>query len=116
MQGLDNYRLVTFISKIKLHSQWSPRLRGWFVEVRHGFPCILLGSRALKWMMSGMVLGDVASRHRLYLAAKPSHVGIDVDRLAYLLHYPTVCSCQTRGQGFLSGVGLSRRAAMGDGF
>jgi hypothetical protein len=26
-----------------------------------------------------MVLGDVASWHRFYLAAKPSHVGFDVD-------------------------------------
>jgi hypothetical protein len=32
--------------------------------------------------MPMMALGDVASRRRLYLAAKPSHVGIDVDGLA----------------------------------
>jgi hypothetical protein len=35
--------------------------------------------------MSGMFLGDVASRRRLYLAAKPSHVGVNVDELAYPL-------------------------------
>jgi hypothetical protein len=28
----------------------------------------------------------------LYLATKPSHVGVDVDRLACLLHRPTTCS------------------------
>jgi hypothetical protein len=33
----------------------------------------------------------------LYLAAKPSHVGVDVDRLAYPLHRPTVRICQTWG-------------------
>jgi hypothetical protein len=56
-----------------------------FIEAGHGFSGILLGSRTLRWMMPGMIFGDVASRHRLYLAAKPSHVGVDVDRLA--------CSC-----------------------
>jgi hypothetical protein len=28
----------------------------------------------------------------LYLVAKPSHVGVDVDGLAYSLHCPTVFS------------------------
>jgi hypothetical protein len=28
----------------------------------------------------------------LYLATKPSHVGVDVDRLACLLHRPMTCS------------------------
>jgi hypothetical protein len=32
----------------------------------------------------------------LYLAAKPSHVGVDVDGLACPLHCPTACSRQTR--------------------
>jgi hypothetical protein len=32
----------------------------------------------------------------LYLAAKPSHVGVDVDGLAYLLHHSTVYGKQTR--------------------
>jgi hypothetical protein len=41
--------------------------------------------------MSEMVLEDVGSRHRLYLVVKPSHMGIDVDGLAYPLHCPTVC-------------------------
>jgi hypothetical protein len=42
-----------------------------------------------------------------YLAAKPSHVGVDVDELACPLHRPTACSHQTRGQGLLPGVVLS---------
>jgi hypothetical protein len=43
----------------------------------------------------------------LYLAAKPFHMGDDVDMLACPLHRPTVCNCQTRGQGLLLGVVLS---------
>jgi hypothetical protein len=35
----------------------------------------------------------------LYLAAKPSHVGADGDRLACPLHRPIVCGHQTRGGG-----------------
>jgi hypothetical protein len=33
----------------------------------------------------------------LYLVAKPSHVGIDVDGLSCPLHRPTIRSCQMRG-------------------
>jgi hypothetical protein len=33
----------------------------------------------------------------LYLAAKPAHVGVDVDGLAYPLHCLMACSHQTRG-------------------
>jgi hypothetical protein len=58
-------------------------------------------------MMPGMVVGDVASRHWFYLAAKPSYMGVDVDGLAYPLHCPTTRSCQARGQGCLSAVALS---------
>jgi hypothetical protein len=65
--------------------------------------------------MLGMVLGDVASWHRLYLATKPSHVGVDVEGLACPLHHPTAFSHQSRGQSFLSGVVLSHRVAVGGG-
>jgi hypothetical protein len=65
--------------------------------------------------MSETVLGDIASRHRLYLAAKPSHVGVDVDGLAYPLHHLMVCSRQMRGHGFLSSAAFSHRAAVGGG-
>jgi hypothetical protein len=40
----------------------------------------------------------------LYLVAKASHVGADVDGLAYSLHRPTACDCQTRGQRPLTDV------------
>jgi hypothetical protein len=43
----------------------------------------------------------------LYLAAKPAHVGFDVDGLAYPLHRPTACSHQARGHGLLPVVVLS---------
>jgi hypothetical protein len=49
------------------------------------------------------------------LAAKPSHVRVDVDRLAYHLHCPTTYSHKMRGHGFLLGAALSRRAAVGGG-
>jgi hypothetical protein len=50
-----------------------------------------------------------------YLPTKPSHVGVDVDGLAYPLHHHMTCSHQTRGQGVLSGVALSHHAAVGGG-
>jgi hypothetical protein len=34
----------------------------------------------------------------LYMAVKPSHMGVNMDGLAYPLHHPMVCSCQMRGQ------------------
>jgi hypothetical protein len=63
--------------------------------------------------MPGTVLGDVASRHGLYLAAKPSHLGVDVYGLACPLHHPTVYSHQMRGHGFSSGATLSHHPAVG---
>jgi hypothetical protein len=65
--------------------------------------------------MSGMDLGDVASRCRLYLVAKTSHVGVNVNGLACPLHRPMAHSRQMRGQGFLSGVVLSCHVAVGSG-
>jgi hypothetical protein len=50
---------------------------------------------------------DVTLWRRLYLAVKPSHVGVDVDGLACPLHSPMIYNRQTRRQGFLSGVVLS---------
>jgi hypothetical protein len=47
----------------------------------------------------------------LYLAAKPSHVGVNVDGLAYPLHRPMACNRQTRGQGLLPGVILSHQCS-----
>jgi hypothetical protein len=54
----------------------------------------------------------------LYLAAKPSHVEVDVDWIACPLHYPTACSHQTRGQALLPHVVLSRlwQNHLGKGF
>jgi hypothetical protein len=88
---------------------------GQFIEAGQGFPSNLLGSRALRWMMSEMVLGDVASRRRLYLVVKPFHVGINMDGLACSLQCPMICSRQTRGHGFLSGIALSRCTTVGGG-
>jgi hypothetical protein len=45
------------------------------------------------------VLGVGAVKHWFYLAAKPPHLGVSVDRLA--------CSRQTRGPGILPGGALS---------
>jgi hypothetical protein len=43
----------------------------------------------------------------LYMAAKPSHVGVNVDGPPRPLHWPTVCSCQTREHGLLPVIILS---------
>jgi hypothetical protein len=43
----------------------------------------------------------------LYLAAKPAHVGVDVDGLACPLHRPMACGHKTRGHGLLPGAVLS---------
>jgi hypothetical protein len=40
----------------------------------------------------------------LYLAVKPTLVGVDVDGLAYPLHHPTAYDRQMRGQGLLPGA------------
>jgi hypothetical protein len=65
--------------------------------------------------MPGTILGDVASHHQLYLAAKPSHVGADMDGIACPQHRPIVYSHQTREQSFLSDAALSHHAALGGG-
>jgi hypothetical protein len=41
-----------------------------FVEVQEDFLSTLLGSRMLRWMMPGTVLGDTVVLHWLYLTAK----------------------------------------------
>jgi hypothetical protein len=51
-----------------------------------------------------MVLEDVATRCRLYLAAKPFQVGVSVDKLSCPLHRPTTYRYQTRVQSSLSGT------------
>jgi hypothetical protein len=51
----------------------------------------------------------------LYLAAKPSYVGPDVDGLAYSLYHPTVSGHQRGGQCYLIGIVLSHRLAVGGG-
>jgi hypothetical protein len=70
-----------------------------FIEVGWGFHGVLLGSRmfwALMWMMLEKVLGVGAVRRWFYLATKPSHVGVDVNGLACLLHCSMTCNRQTR--------------------
>jgi hypothetical protein len=83
-----------------------------------GFPGILLDCwviLALRWMTLEKVLGDVASWCWLYLAGKPSHVGVNVDGRAYPLHHLSACSRQTRGHDLPSGAALSHRAVVGGG-
>jgi hypothetical protein len=96
-----------------------PRLRrsvcrGWteLPEYSLWLPDILLGSHVfftLRWTTLGKVLRVGAVRRYLYLAAKPVHVGVDVDELACPLHRHMACGHQTRGHGLLSGIVLSRR-------
>jgi hypothetical protein len=78
-------------------------------------------SERSSWFSGAEVNGarDGSWRHRcftqLYLAAKPSHMGVDVDGLACSLHCLTVCDRQTKGYDFLSGVALSHHTAVGGG-
>jgi hypothetical protein len=75
---------------------------GQFVEVGWGFHDVLVGSRVflpLRWTMLEKVLRVGAMRRWFYLTAKPPHVGVSVDGLAYPLHRPMTCSCQMREQG-----------------
>jgi hypothetical protein len=57
--------------------------------------------------MPGTSLEDVATWRRLYLAAKPFHVGVNVDGLACPLHNPMTYSRQTGRHDFLSDTVLS---------
>jgi hypothetical protein len=91
---------------VELHCQWSPRLR---TSVRSGWRAFsgieVDGAQDSSWRRCCFA--------RLYLAAKPSHVGIDVDRLAYSMHRPMVRGHEMRGQSFMSGASLSHRATVG---
>jgi hypothetical protein len=51
----------------------------------------------------------------LYLAAKPSHVGTDVDELACSLHCHTAYNSQRGRLCFLTGIVLICRFAVGGG-
>jgi hypothetical protein len=51
----------------------------------------------------------------LYLATKHAHVGVDVDELAFPPHCPMACGRQTRRQGLLLGIVLSRHYSGGSG-
>jgi hypothetical protein len=94
---------------------------GQFIEISWGIPwpysClpgVLFGSRAflaLRWTVPEMILGEVASRCGFTWWLSLPTWGVDVDRLDYSLHRPTVCSSQTRGQGLLPGVVLSYRCS-----
>jgi hypothetical protein len=74
--------------------------------VGQSFHDALLGSQVFFLVLS--VLGAEVNDARdgswrrcfvewLYLAAKPAHVGVDVDGLAYPLCRSTACNRQTRG-------------------
>jgi hypothetical protein len=65
--------------------------------------------------MFGRVPRGVASWHWLYLAAKPSHVGVNVDGLACPLHRPMVYNHQTRRHDFLSNAALTHHVVVGNG-
>jgi hypothetical protein len=71
------------------------------------------------WFLGTEVDGarDTSWRHhcftQLYLIAKPSHVGVNVDGLAYPLHRSMVYDRQVRGQSFLSGAALSHHITVG---
>jgi hypothetical protein len=88
-------------------------LDGWFLKVSCGFHGIHVGFRVLLllpgcsfWLpgIPGTEVYDARDDSwsgsfvkRLYLVAMPSQLGVDVDGLAYPVHWPTSHSCQARG-------------------
>jgi hypothetical protein len=60
----------------------------------------------LRWTTLEVVLGVGVVRRWLYLAAKPSHKGVDIDELSCPLHRPIACGCQSRVQSSWSGTVL----------
>jgi hypothetical protein len=79
---------------------WAPRCSSWLPSV---LGAEVVDTQDDSWRYNFMMW--------LYMMAKSSHVGVDVDRLAYPLHRPTVCSCQTRGHGLLPSTILSCRCS-----
>jgi hypothetical protein len=66
--------------------------------------------------MLEIVLGDIASWHWLYLAAKPSHVqGGRCGWASMSSYHPTACSHQSRERSFLLGAALFHHATVGSG-
>jgi hypothetical protein len=65
--------------------------------------------------MLEIVLVVGAVKRWVYLAAKPSRVGADVDGLSCPLHHPSTCGRQRRGKHILAGVALYHQAVVGNG-
>jgi preprotein translocase subunit Sec63 len=59
----------------------------------------------------GAEVDDARYDSSRYLTAKPSHVGVNVNGLAYPLHQHMVCSFQMKGYGLMLGVVLSYRCS-----
>jgi hypothetical protein len=59
-QGPTNHGLVTLQLGSSYAASGAPDSEHRFIEVEWGFPGVLLGSRALRWMMLRSVLGDIA--------------------------------------------------------
>jgi hypothetical protein len=117
-QRSNNYELTIFIFKRRLHDQRGPRLTRSVCRGRSG----LLWCSHVFLSVPGAEVDDAweGSQRCCFvicpcLAAKSSHVRVDVDGLACSLHHPTICNCQTRGWVFMSGTALSRHAAAGGG-
>jgi hypothetical protein len=103
-----------FTIRVKLHDQWGQRLR---ISIRRGWTGLpgrssslpgakVEGARDGSWCYH-------AWRCFTWLLSL-SHVGADVDGLAYSLPRPMTYSHQRGGQCCLIGVVLSQRLAMGD--
>jgi hypothetical protein len=89
----DNYELITFTSRSKLHGQWGPKQRRVVHRGRLGLPWpshLFQSVPDAEVDELGMVLGVGAMRRWLYLATKPSHLGVD-----HLGTYGPILSYQT---------------------
>jgi hypothetical protein len=70
-------------------------------------PSYLLDSRVSTWWVPGTVLKVATTFSSACLAAKPSHVGAEVDGSDHHLHQPTAYGRHTRTQSLLTGIVLS---------
>jgi hypothetical protein len=61
VQRSANYDLVTLQPRLSYTASGAPDWERRFIVAGGGFSSVLLGSRALRWMVPGAVLGDVVA-------------------------------------------------------
>jgi hypothetical protein len=96
-----------FTTWVKLHNQWSLKLEMSIRQAWIRMPGCLLGSWVSPWRVLGAVFEVATAFSFVFLATKPSHVGVEVDGSGCHLHLPTTYGQQTRTQSLLTSDVLS---------